>query len=237
MEGVKEFLESSSIDGLVHISTNRRFARILWIFVVFTGFIGAGVLINQSFSTWRASPVSTTIETLSISDLDFPNVTVCPPRNSLTSLNPILVMARNTSLDKNQLLELRNFAEDSALEVNYKAKLLEFTAFTSAHKILDWYTGVTQFHFPYLHNNKRQFELDTTSYSGTFTTPYFQQTFEEQNFDLKLLVKLRLHVPEDIRDRMRTDWISIQLRINYDIENNNQYGRPSRWNLLQTLYN
>ena len=62
------------------------------------GFSGAGILIQQSFSSWADSPVSTTIETLPITDLDFPNVTVCPPRNTFTDLNYDLMAIENVSL-------------------------------------------------------------------------------------------------------------------------------------------
>ena len=79
---VKEFLLSSTIHGLSYIGSNKSLLRLFWVGVVTTGFIGAGVLIQQSFSSWATSPVSTTIETHPISKIDFPNVTLCPPRQS-----------------------------------------------------------------------------------------------------------------------------------------------------------
>ena len=79
---VKEFLESSTIHGLAYISTCRRVARILWIFVIFAGFSGSAFLINQSFSSWSNNPVSTTIETLPISELDFPSSPSALPRTA-----------------------------------------------------------------------------------------------------------------------------------------------------------
>ena len=54
-------------------------------------------LINQSFVTWAETPISTNIETLPITELPFPKVTVCPPKNTLTNLNYDLEkLARNT---------------------------------------------------------------------------------------------------------------------------------------------
>ena len=99
MEGVKEFLESSTIHGLVYIATTRRLARLLWILIVAAGSVGAVILIQQSFSSWASSPITTTIDTRPITDLDFPNVTVCPPRNSFTTLIPDLLRARNINLE------------------------------------------------------------------------------------------------------------------------------------------
>ena len=119
MDGVKEFLESSTIHGLVYISTTRRLARLLWLCVVISGFTGAGVIIYQSFSSWAVSPVSTTIETLPITELDFPSVIVCPPRNSFTSLNPDLVKVRNVTLDGEKKRELIKLVDDSVNQENY----------------------------------------------------------------------------------------------------------------------
>ena len=43
-------------------------------------------------------PVSTSITTRPIADLDFPTVTVCPSKDSLTALNYDLMKADNNSL-------------------------------------------------------------------------------------------------------------------------------------------
>ena len=53
MEGIRGFLESSTIHGLNHISsTKKRFARLFWITVVIIGFTTAGIIINESFKAW-----------------------------------------------------------------------------------------------------------------------------------------------------------------------------------------
>ena len=143
MQVVREFLEASTIHGLVYISTTRRLVRLLWLSVVIRGFIGAGVLIQESFSGWSTSPVSTTIETLSISKLNFPTVTVCPARNSLTSLNPVLAMARNVTFDQTKRTEFVSYVSD----VVYNGTLLQGY---SEHKEYSpeghcrWYTGETK---------------------------------------------------------------------------------------------
>ena len=81
MEGVKEFLESSTIHGLTYISTSRNsLIRILWIVVVISGFITAGMFINNAFMDWEKSPIETSIETFPISEVHFPKIVVCPPK-------------------------------------------------------------------------------------------------------------------------------------------------------------
>ena len=78
MEGVRSFLESSSIHGLVYISTTKRLLKIFWTIVVIAGFTVAGIMIYQSVQDWKDNPVTTTVETVSIKEITFPKVTVCP---------------------------------------------------------------------------------------------------------------------------------------------------------------
>ena len=87
VEDIKQFFELSTIHGLQYFSIVRKWSRLFWILVVFGGFTGAGYLINESFNNWKQSPISTTIETVPISQITFPNVTVCPPRNLFLNLN------------------------------------------------------------------------------------------------------------------------------------------------------
>ena len=106
VEHIRLFLESSTIHGLAHISTFRKYVRLFWIVVVIAGFTGAGVLINTSFQSWDESPIMTTIETLPIKDFKFPKLTVCPPKDTYTNLNIDIVMLENMTLDENTRKEL-----------------------------------------------------------------------------------------------------------------------------------
>ena len=62
------------------------------------GFIGAGVIIGKSYKEWQENPIATSITTHPIDDLDFPNVTICPPKDSNTALYHDLVKVGNRSL-------------------------------------------------------------------------------------------------------------------------------------------
>ena len=111
MEGLKEFLESSTIHGFTYISTIRTpVLKLFWICVVIAGFITASILIDRSFSAWEQSPIETSIETFSISKLKdlFPKVTVCPPKGTSTSLNYDLTKVENLTLDKNEIDKISN---------------------------------------------------------------------------------------------------------------------------------
>ena len=110
MEHVRTFLESSTIHGLTYISTTRKYARIFWILVVISGFVGASLLIKESFGSWSESPVKTTVETLPIADMKLPKVTVCPPKNTFTDLNYDLMMTENMTLTEEMRDEMFNYA-------------------------------------------------------------------------------------------------------------------------------
>ena len=215
MEGLKEFLESSTIHGLVYISTTRRLVRLLWISVVIGGFLGAGALIQESFSSWSISPVSTTIETLPISDLEFPSVTVCPPRNSFTSLNPDLV--RNITFDNDKRMELFELAYKVIFEENLRGKYQDYLDFIEDQNYLDFYTGIAKIKFPDVKdpNGKKSnnFEFHSTSFSGSIKTPHFGQAFQEENFDLTLSVGVFITVPSNL-----TEDAVVCISIEYDIE-------------------
>ena len=113
MFGVKTFLESSTIHGLVYISTSKTLpGRLFWVLVVFGGFTVAGFFINNSLQAWKENPVDTTIETLPITQLEFPVVNVCPPANTLTSLNYDLVKAENDTLTEDIRESLIKLADE-----------------------------------------------------------------------------------------------------------------------------
>ena len=165
---------------LVYISTSRGYVKLLWLCVLIVGFSGAGVIIQQSFSSWADSPVTTTIETLPISELDFPNVTVCPPRNTFTSLTPDLMMARNMTMDRDRRRELSKFAHETFFEHNLEAKFLEFTNYRrnkGEGAYFDLYTGLTKMTF-----SVEDDDLYTGRLNGSFYTPYFRQPFDENTY-------------------------------------------------------
>ena len=81
METVRNFLESSSICGLSHISTSTSKAgKVFWVVVVLASVIMTGYLTAEAFVEWALYPISTTTETFPITDVHFPNIVVCPPK-------------------------------------------------------------------------------------------------------------------------------------------------------------
>ena len=176
MEGVTTFLESSTIHGLTYISTTRKYARLFWILVVITGFIGACLLIKESFESWSESPVKTTIETLPIAKIKLPKVTVCPPKNTFTDLNYDLMMTENITLTKEMRDEMFKYTlevinEDSFTENNW-------TKFHEEDRFFNWYHGYTRIKSPYYHSHDGiKILIETSATSGVFTSQYFGEPF------------------------------------------------------------
>ena len=108
----RKFLETSTIHGLSHISLTKKFARLFWTIIVISGFIGAVYLIQESFQFWSQNPIKTTIETLPISEVTFPKVSICPPKGTYTDLNYDLMRMGNRSINydlANEILKVTNF--------------------------------------------------------------------------------------------------------------------------------
>ena len=112
MEKVNDFLSSSTIHGLAYIPTSRGLLRLFWVLVVVSGFSAATYLIVKSFRGWQESPISTSIEVLPITEMTFPNVTVCPPRDSLTLLNYDLQRAADVNVSREEREELSKYISE-----------------------------------------------------------------------------------------------------------------------------
>ena len=76
-----KFAENSSIAGLSQIAESKSWVgKIFWIVAVVSSWIFAAYLTSEAFVDWANNPILTTTETDRISDVQFPNIVVCPPR-------------------------------------------------------------------------------------------------------------------------------------------------------------
>ena len=81
MKVISDFLEKSSIHGFFFIGDSQHaLIRFFWIVTVLAGFVGSFILIQISVSGWSDNQVSTTVETIPISGVTIPRLTVCPPK-------------------------------------------------------------------------------------------------------------------------------------------------------------
>ena len=148
MNGLTGFLEISTIHGLYHIGCNKGLEKLFWVFVVAIGFTGSSVMIYEAWDGWAKSPVTTTIETLPISGLEFPSVTVCPPRKSLTALNLDIVRTNNISLSYTQRKDLSGQLSEVFSVSNMESKWRAYTGSQEEDRYRHQYHGISKIQLP-----------------------------------------------------------------------------------------
>ena len=144
--------------------------------IVIFGFSCAGYLINSSYSAWQESPVSTTVETRPISDLDFPTVTVCPPKGSHTALNYDLMKADNHSLTEQDRLVLMHEAHQIFIKPSHLVYIESMFAAGNPENVKQMFEGFQTTPKPY---GGTGFETIGWNNQGTFRTPMFGESYNE----------------------------------------------------------
>ena len=118
-----------NVISLVYSSEKSKLAKAIWLAIVVACFAIAIYMINDSYMEWQESPVSTTITTHPITVLEFPSVTVCPPRGSNTALNHLFERVKNVNFTQNERLELLKISNEVFIEIpnkNYVRQMTEF---------------------------------------------------------------------------------------------------------------
>ena len=200
MEGVRTFLETSTIHGLSYISTTKRLERLAWILIVIGGFTGAGVIIYQSFQSWDESPITTTIESLPIADINFPKITVCPPKNTYTALNYDLMMNVNLTLDNEIRDELENYALE-LLNFQLSDNVLKNTEMLhDDDRYYNWYHGFTKMQIPYSNYNGKDiyYRVYTSALNGNISTHLFNKKFDPEMVDTNVFYAVSHQIPDNI---------------------------------------
>ena len=136
------------------------------------------MLINNSYSAWQDSPIATTITTHPLASLDFPNVTVCPPKDSNTALYHDLMRADNSSLTEEDREGLK-----SSIRSLVKISSLEFAdnmlAATNPENLEATYRGYQSVPKPYSSNG---FEVKVSGVQGSISSPRFGEAFSEDHY-------------------------------------------------------
>ena len=197
MENIKLFLNTSSINGLNHISNSSNLSRVFWIFVVFVGFTASGILIHQSFETWKQSPISTTIESVPIAEITFPKVTVCPPKNTFTNLNYDLMRIENMTID----MEIRNELSEFALELlndhMFDEMMDKLSKVQDDNRYYNWYHGFYRISVPKViswYDYEIDYSISTTATYGSIITQYFGEQFDADKIDKSFKLSIDVHI-------------------------------------------
>ena len=218
MEGIKEFLESSTVHGLTYISMSKSFNKLVWIAIVCAGFLTAGYLINNSFSSWEKSPISTSIETLPISEVDFPKIMVCPPKDSNTALNFDLMKAENATIEQ----DVRNkFVEDAKKLLQddiFENTLVKNNAYEEKDKYRNWYEGVSLVELPTEGTGGKlgisvSYNMKTTSSSGLVSTPWFGRAYSEENYRMETDFQHTIYLHANISSMAQNSSVVLEMKL------------------------
>ena len=196
MEHIKDFLENSTIHGLIYVSTAKKYSRIFWTLVVLAGFTGASFLIYESFQDWAKSPVTTTVETLPIDQIKFPKVTVCPPENTFTDLNYDLFLSEEANLTK----EIRNELFMSIIEnVEDQFYMENWDKLVEDNRFYNWYHGYTTLRPPAKSDfYGLEYPVMTTATSGVITTQYYREKLLPDRVERKLTYRVTVYLPKSV---------------------------------------
>lgn len=202
MENIKHFLESSTIHGLSYISSSRKLTRVFWTFVVVAGFTGAFFIISESFYNWQKGPISTTLETLPISEITLPNVTVCPPKNLFLDLNFDIVQTENITFDNKTRRELIKYALNLIDGNTYQNIMANYEKIKDQNRYYNWYHGYTRLSSPYVSNQDGHLKcnIETSASSGSISTQNFTEKFDITKVDSLVIYRIYIHVPVHMKN-------------------------------------
>ena len=209
METLRNFLEVSTIHGLSYLSTSKKSQRLIWTFVVLTGFTSAAIMIHAAFENWAESPISTNINTRPISEFRLPKISVCPPKNTFTNLNYDLMTAQNMTLSN----ETRSMLKDQALQMlsdlTFEEIIKNISLVEESSKYTNWYKGFTEIELPsYVGNDDRRLEKQRNtinfdfilySLSGNITTQHFGDIYKEKLVERMLYISATFKVPQSLQ--------------------------------------
>ena len=164
---------------------------------MFMGFSLASYLVNDSFANWSESPFKTTIETRPISELTFPKVTVCPPKNTFTDINYDLMMLENITLTVEQKNELLEITLNELHDQYYQDVIMKnISEIDEENMFFNWYHGYTELKLPYWANGLIYY-IQTAATTGKIGTKYFGEKYNPGIRNAaKASFEIRIYTPE-----------------------------------------
>ena len=167
MDVLREFLETSTIHGLSYISTSRsKVAKAIWFLCVLFSLSAAFFLIWKATAEQEEDPFSTTIAIRPIKELDFPVVSICPPKDTNTALNHGLQKAGESWTEKQKdhlkRAAMKIFIEDPF--VDFASGMAAVANKANIRKMCEGSQSVPAFEFD-------SSELKTNALIGHITSP------------------------------------------------------------------
>ena len=210
---LRDFLESSTIHGLAHIATAKsKLGRVGWAGIVVACFSIAVIMITSSYKEWVESPVSTTITTHPITELDFPTVTVCPPRGSNTALNHLMDRVKDVDFTEKDKQALLAIAKEVFLEIPNMKYVRGISALLSIENMRSILSGPTS--LPDIDYHQNTITLKSSEPEGSFQTPGFDEagsSYEVDFFNKPPSFHFVLDFPDNIEEMVGEGSIIVSL--------------------------
>ena len=197
MESFKQFLDTASINGLNHIASTRKWTRLFWINLVTLGFVVSTFLIWESFQSWTDNPVRTTTKTVPMTEIKFPKLTVCPPKDTFTDLNYDLMLTEHVTITKDKRDELYEYVVELIDENVY---MDPWDKIHEENRFLNWYTGFTSMHEqPYYGELFYKYTVVTSATSGVITSQYFRESYDPKLLENRFAYVINVFPARSIR--------------------------------------
>ena len=187
MEKVRAYLESGSINGLNHIVATKKWDRLFWILVVNMGFIISTFLLVEMYISWADNPIRTDVDTLPMSEVRFPKVTVCPPKDTFTDLNYDIKRAEERNLTFEEREELYEYARDTIDSISFMENLNKLH---DEDRFYNWYYAISEVYSGPLmrtlltkSNYINYYSMTTKATSGVITSNFFGKKFDSNQIE------------------------------------------------------
>ena len=181
--------------------------------IVCCGFAAAGYLIGKSYKEWQKNPISTSITTRPIDDLDFPIVTVCPPKDPNTALYHDLVKAGNRTLSDKDKYTLKEAAFKIFIEKSHKEYVKQMLAISNGLNMDPVFKGLQSLPKPDMSIYANAFKILMWSQNGTIATPWFGEHYVEDYYKEDHAFHIVLEFPEDVKELIGSGTLAIDLEV------------------------
>ena len=169
-----------------------------------SSFINSTILINNSFVSWSKSPIETSVATFPISKIPFPQVTICPPKDTNTALNYDLMHADDVTIsndDRNELINLTNI-----LHLDEKPmKFSQYMIHLRDKKLSNYYNGITAYSVPIKDfYNVQEYTYRTTATAGSVSSPGFGKQWHVDLYSVdQLSYRYAIYFPATLYDQAK----------------------------------
>ena len=186
MNLLREFLTISTIHGFAHIGSAKSWVtRIFWVVIVGASFGAAIYLINSSYTEWVDSPVSSMTTTRPISELEFPEVTVCPPKGLNTVLNLVLEKVKDEKQTPGLKEKLKHFVHSNFVDKPSKMFARDMTHLMNIQSLKDLFEGRVSIPEKNTFNSfgENQITIKTSLPNGSFSTPGYNKEYQSNFYN------------------------------------------------------